>query len=84
MPSKRPSHQRDKHTTGYLEKVGKEQSHDLAESRKDGNRTKPKQAFIDQGSVKRWDCRSFWGSIASKGKEGKDSRAQRGREEAFL
>ena len=61
VSSKRPSHQRNKRTTGCLEKVGKEQSHYLTESCKERDRMKSKQAFIYQGSVEEWGCCSFLG-----------------------
>ena len=61
VPLKRPSHQRDKRTTGCLEKGGKEQSHYLTENCKERDRTKCKQAFIYQGLVKEMGCCSFLG-----------------------
>ena len=63
VSSKRPAHQRqrNKRTTGCLEKIGKEQSHYLTESCKERNRIKSKQALIYQGSVKEWGSCSFSG-----------------------
>ena len=45
---------------------------------------KSNQAFICQSSVKEWGYCFFEGLIAGRGKEIKDLRAQRGREQAFL
>ena len=57
-----------KRTTGYVEKVGEEQSHYLRESCKERDRMKSNQVFTCQSSVKEWGYCYFKGLIAGSGK----------------